>query len=473
MQPSSPSARHRSGQRHRVIVVSVLVGALTALTTLVFFYAVEYASHVFQHVLMGISHPVPAGEQLPVVTKSGGEQRHWLIVILPAVGAALGGLLVHRFYTGARGHAIDTTIRAFHRGLGHIPFQQPLVRACAAVLTIGSGGSAGRIGPNAHIGAGIGSWLADRLGLSHKERRTLAMAGCAAGIGTICRAPLGGALTAVEILYKDDFDTSSVVPSLVSSLTGYSVLMWFLSTPFAGQHGPTIHEFPELSLQMPWDMVEYLVLTLVCALGANLFIRLFFGLKEQGFDRLRLPFWIRCGIGGLGVGLLGLFGEQVLGGGMGYLQTALDTEVGAMMRHQVLLLGLSFLTFAVLKMIATGLTIGSGGSGGVFGPALVVGGLFGAGVGCLFHALVPAVHPPPLAGFVVVGMAAFFAGVANAPVGAVILVSEFTGSYTLMAPVLLASIINYLLLRHRTLYEHQAGYRHESRRGPAGLRDEG
>ncbi len=443
------------GHRRRVVLLSVLVGTVATGTTILVFLGVEYASFLLQTVLMGVRHPTPSGEQLIFPILAGGTLRPWLVVLLPTLGGLLGGWLVFTFAIEARGHAIDSTIRAFHKSKGRIPLRIPMVRALAAVLTIGSGGSAGRIGPIAHLGAGIGSWLATRLNLTAAERRTLAIAGCAAGIGAICRAPLGGALVAVEILYKDDFESSAILPCIVSSVTAYSLFMWFLSSPLAGSHTPTIHTFPDLTLKMPFDLAEYLVLAVICGLLGRAFVALFNLMRNRLFGRLPTGRILRCGLGGLSVGLLGLLSVESLGGGFGYLQWALDTTVEGMAQREILILMGHFLSLALLKMLATTLTVGSGCSGGLFGPSLLIGGLVGAAVGSLFHAFFPATATPPLAGFVVIGMGGFFAAVANAPIGAVILVSEMTGTYKLLPPLLLTCITSFLLLRHQSLYESQ------------------
>jgi len=174
------------------------------------------------------------------------------------------------------------------------------------------------------------------------------------------------------------------------------------------------------------------------------------------FSRLPLPRTLRPALGGLAVGAICLiFSVKALGSGHGYLQVAIDTSLEALGRDQILILMRGFLVLALLKIVVTSLTIGSGGSGGVFGPSLLIGGLTGAGIGCGLAALFPGMGHPPLAAFVVLGMAGFFAGVANAPIGSVIMVSEMTGSYGLLAPLLLVCVINVLLNRRFSLYESQ------------------
>jgi len=443
------------GLRRRVVLAAALVGVLTALSTLAFVVLIESSSWLIQAGVMGVVHPAPGGEQLPFPRLAAPVVRRWLIVLLPAVGAAAGGWLVFRFAPQARGHSIDAVIRAFHERGGRIALHVPFVRAAAAIFTIGSGGSAGRIGPNAHIGAGIGSFLARRFGLTASEQRTLELAGCAGGIGAICRAPLGGALTAVEILYKDDFETSAIVPSVVCSLTAYAVYMWCLTHPLTGRHAATLHRYPPMYFRSAADLLPYLTVGLLTAICGRVFIWLFFGMRYRVFARVPGPRWVRCGIGGLLTGAMGLLCLRVLGGGLGYVQEVVDAPPAD------LAAAAAVLAAGALKMAATAATVGSGGSGGLFGPSLVIGALLGAGFGGMLHSVAPAWSSASIPACTVIGMAAFFSAVANAPIGAVVLVSEMMNSYSLLLPLILVSVAAFLMVRRRSVYEHQPEHRPE------------
>lgn len=443
------------------MLASVLVGALTAVSTLLLLLAVEYAGLLVQGLLIGIRHPFPAGEELHALPGTLPSLRPWLVVLVPGVGAALGGALVLIGARDSKGHAIDATIRAVHQAYGRIPFRVPVVRAIAAVLTIGSGGAAGRIGPNAHLGSAFGSWIATRFRLSMREHRTLALAGCAAGIGAICRAPFGGALTAVEILYKDDFESSAVVPCVVSSITAYSLFMTLLALPFAGFHAPTICLYPDMGLDLGRHLPVYAGLALLCALAGRLFIITFQFFRKHVFPRIPDPAApvLQCALGGLAVGCIGLFETGSMGGGFGYVQVALDLEPGSATTAMLQRAAGYFLALALLRILTTSLTIGSGSSGGLFGPALLIGGLLGAATGAAMHTLLPTASLPPLAGFVAVGMVGFFAAVANAPIGGLVLVSEMTGSYALFAPLMLVSMLSFMLLQRQSVYDNQRRHR--------------
>jgi CIC family chloride channel protein len=241
---------------------------------------------------------------------------------------------------------------------------------------------------------------------------------------------------------------------VVSSVTAYTLFRGFLALPFIGITAPTIYAFPDFGA--PLENVLYAVpLGMFCAAIGILYVNVFHGLRQQVFGRLPLPRWLRPALGGLLVGLVALFAVQTLGSGSGYLQEAITTRVVGLSSEATLRIAGGFLLFALLKILTTSFTVGSGGSGGVFGPTLLIGGMLGAGFGALCHALLPGLAVPPLPVFAVLGMAGFFSCVAKAPIGALIMVSEMTGSYSLIAPLLIVCVISLLLNRHHAIYHSQ------------------
>ncbi len=443
-----------------IILLSICIGIISAMGAAALFLGLELVSHLCQNQWMGVPHPVPRGEHIPF-REHALVLRPWLIVLLPTLGGLLSGLLVYKFAPEAEGHGMDATIRAFHHLGGVVRGRVPFVKGLASIITIGTGGSGGREGPIAQIGGGIGSWVAAKLRLDVRQRRIFMLAGTAGGIGSIFRAPLGGALSTVELLYREDFESSAIIPCVISSVTAYTLFRWFLSLPFIGISSATIYAFPELSVHLPWDVVYAVIVGGGCAVAGKLYVIVFKTARQRIFPRIFLPRALRPALGGLMVGLIGLVAVETLGSGHGYLQKAIDTRVAGLPQAQLLPLAASFLIFAVLKMLTTSITIGSGGSGGVFGPSLLIGGLVGAAIGCCCHAFLRC-YVPPLPVFVVLGMAGFFAGVANAPIGSLIMVSEMTGSYTLVAPLLVVCVASLLLNRRHSIYESQLENRFES-----------
>jgi CIC family chloride channel protein len=431
--------------RLRWIAYGIGVGLVSGLVAVAFFTALEAASHLTFSVLAGLPQPTPPGDALIEFPGApAAEPRRWLYFLLPAIGGLLSGLLVYRFAPEAEGHGTDEMIAAFHQRRGLIPTRVPFIKALATIGTLATGGSAGKEGPVAQIGAGLGSLLGTRLGLSARDRRVLLLAGAAGGLGAIFRAPLGSALTAIEVLYREDFESDALITCVISSVTAYSLFFVLLG-------GSRIFEVPVYRVVNPIEIPGYLVLALVNIPIGILYIRIFYGMRDRLFRPLRIPRPLRPMLGGLGVGLLGFWVPQAYGSGWGFIQQAINGEM--------LLATMAWVVAA--KILATSLTIGSGGSGGVFGPTLFIGGMLGGLIGYGGHALAPDLFPTPSA-FILVGMASFFAGVASAPIGAMLMVTEMTGGYGLLPPLMLVSVVAILFMRRHSIYENQVQDRFHS-----------
>lgn len=210
----------------RWLVFGLLVGIVSGLAAAGFYYLLQLARHYAFHLLAGYAAPAPAGEQLFEAGKNL-IFRPLIFFILPVLGGLISGWIVYRFAPEAEGHGTDAMIDAFHNQKGHIRTRVPLVKGLASIMTLATGGSAGREGPIAQIGAGIGSTVGRLLKLSDKERRILLLAGCGGGLAAIFRAPLGAALTSIEILYKEDMETEALVPTVVSSIVAYIIFTYF------------------------------------------------------------------------------------------------------------------------------------------------------------------------------------------------------------------------------------------------------
>ncbi len=429
----------------RWVAFGIGAGLASGLVAVVFFLALEAATHLTFGILAGSPPPQPPGEQLFEFSgEVAAQPRPWLIFLLPAIGGLISGLIVYRFAPEAEGPGTDELIRAFHRGRGQVRPRVPLIKGIATVITLATGGSAGKEGPIAQIGSGIGSYIATRLGLSARDRRILLLAGAAGGLGAIFRAPLGSAITAIEVLYREDFEMDALIPCVLASVTAYVVFVLLLG-------GAQIFAVPSFPLVRPVELLGYLALALITVPFGRGYIWLFHALRERVFQRLPLPRPMLPMLGGLGVGVLGLWFPQVYGAGWGSIQQALDGNI---------VLGtMAFL--AVAKILATSFTIGSGGSGGVFGPTLFIGGLLGGVIGFGGHELAPAFFPRPEA-YVLVGMAAFFAGVASAPIGAMLMVAEMTGGYALLPPLMIVCVLSMVLARGRSIYVNQVKDRFHS-----------
>ncbi len=440
----------------RLILLSVLLGTMSGLGALLFNTVLESSSRLLLRGVAQYEPPAPGGERIsddiaPEVQVPQPPNRRWLLILVPALGGLAAGLIVFSFAPEAEGHGTDAMIDSFHQGKGHIRPRVPLVKMLASALTIGSGGSAGREGPIAQIGAGIGSFLATKLNLTDRERRLFVLAGAGAGIGAIFHAPLGGALIATEVLYKEpEFESEAIIPTFISSIVAYSVYC-----PLAGfGWGAIFTNIEGLRFEHPSVLPLFALLGILCALVGILYVKFFYGVRALFLEKWKVRPHLKPAVGGLLVGLIAYFRPEVLGMGYGWIQKAIDGQLGLAIMAQLVL----------LKIVATSLTIGSGGSGGVFAPSLVIGGLLGGVFGQLCHMFLPdLVGLSDMPAFVLVGMAGFFGGIAKVPVSALIMVSEMSSGYGLLVPLMLTTILAYLFTGERyTLYDKQVSARIDS-----------
>ncbi len=421
----------------------VLVGVIAGIGSIVFHYLCQLGIHYFMDMIAGYRPPAPAGEH-HLLPPTDRPFNRWLLLLLPAFGGVVSGWLVYMFAPEAKGHGTDAAIDAYHRKGGFIRGRVPIIKTIASAITLTTGGSGGREGPIAQIGAGFGSFLATRLNLSDRERRIMMAAGIGAGVGSIFRAPLAGALFAAEVLYRDpEFESEVIIPAGISSVVAYCLFCLVFGWG-------SLFESPHFVFRNPLELGPYLVLSLVLVATGIFYVKSFYGVTRL-FEKIRIPNYIKPAVGGLCTGIIGFFLPQTLAFGYGFAQMAIHNE-----------LTVPFLfALAVGKVLTTSFSIGSGGSGGVFGPSVVIGGAMGGVVGQVFHNIMPGVVTAPGA-FVVVGMAGFFTAVSNTPISTIIFVSEMTNSYHLLLPSLLVCSVSYLASRRWTIYERQVKSRIDS-----------
>jgi CIC family chloride channel protein len=364
-----------------------------------------------------------------------------MLPLVTALGGLISGLIVFTFAPEAEGHGTDAAIDAIHHKGARVRARIPPIKLIASSITIGAGGSGGREGPAAQISSGFGSLLAGWLRLGPQDRRIAVSAGMGAGIGAIFRAPLGGALMAAEILYIHDLEVEALIPALIAGIVGYTVYGAFYGFQ------PIFGAQPTLALGAPIQLAYYALLGVACGAVGLLYARCFYGVTDL-FHHLRLPRWFKPAIGGLLVGLLGLWLPGALHMGYGWVQIGMGRELLGLPLWVVLLL-----PFA--KILATSLSIGSGGSGGIFGPGMVIGGMLGASFWRLGEAAgVPGLPTEP-APFVIVGMMALFGGIAHAPLAVMLMVAEMTGNLSLLAPAMIAVGVATALVGDHTIYRSQ------------------
>ncbi|MCA1795388.1 MAG: chloride channel protein [Desulfobacteraceae bacterium] len=421
----------------------VLIGLVAGLGAIVFHYLCGLGMHYFLDMMAGYRPDAPAGEHA-LLPATNTPFNRWMLLILPALGGIVSGWLVYTFAPEAEGHGTDAAIDAYHNKGGMIRGRIPIIKTIASTITLTTGGSGGREGPIAQIGSGFGSFLATRFNLSERERRIMMAAGIGAGVGSIFRAPLAGALFAAEVLYRDpDFESEVIIPAGISSVVAYCVFCLVFGWG-------SLFDSPGFKFQNPLELGPYIVLAGVLVVFGFVYVKVFYGMVGF-FKKLAVPNHIKPAIGGLCTGIIGFYLPYTLAFGYGMAQNAIFNQVAIS----------TLIALAIGKIFTTSFSIGSGGSGGVFGPSVVIGGALGGAVGKIFHMIIPTVVTHPGA-FVIVGMAGFFTAVSNTPISTIIFVSEMTNSYHLLLPSLLVCSLCYLLSQRFTIFENQVKSRVDS-----------
>ncbi len=421
----------------------VLIGIIAGCGAIVFHYLCGLGMHFFLDLMAGYRPEAPAGEHL-LLPHTQTPFNKWILLILPALGGVVSGWLVYTFAPEAEGHGTDAAIDAYHHKGGFIRGRIPFIKTIASALTLTTGGSGGREGPIAQIGAGFGSFLATKFNLSKRERRIMMAAGIGAGVGSIFRAPLAGALFAAEVLYRDpDFESEVIIPAGISSVVAYCTFCLVFGWG-------SLFDSPDFKFQNPLELGPYLVLAGILVLTAIFYIKVFYGVRDL-FKKFSIPNHLKPALGGLITGIIGFFLPYTLSFGYGIAQQAIFNQVAIP----------TLIALAIGKIFTTSFSIGSGGSGGVFGPSIVIGGAMGGAVGTLFHLIIPSVVTAP-GSFVIVGMAGFFAAASNTPISTIIFISEMTNSYHLLLPSLMVCSICYLLSQRWTIFENQVKSRIDS-----------
>jgi H+/Cl- antiporter ClcA len=428
------------------LVLGVIIGAVGGLGAVVFVHALDLATHLLLDVVGGFTPPTPLYEG--GVLEIYGLERAWAIPFLVALGGLVSGLLVHRFAPEAAGGGADVAIAAVHQNPKGIRPRASLVKMVASAITIGSGGSGGREGPTAQVSAGFASYIARAFNLSQNDARIAVTIGMGAGIGAIFRTPLGGAVVGAEILYRRDFETAAIIPGLIASIVAFVVFGAIESfDPIFGYHAGLV--FDE-----PIQILYYAIIGVVSALVALLYHKSFWAVHDL-FQRVALPSWLRPAIGGLLVGCLALVFPQVLGTGYGWVQAM-------MTRDTILAFPLWFLLLLPFaKILATNLSIGSGGSGGIIGPGMVIGALVGGGVWRLLEGMAPGVPLSP-APFIIVGMMACFGSIGHIPIATMLMVAEMTGNLSLLAPAMVAVGVATLIVGDHHIFRSQIASREDA-----------
>jgi CIC family chloride channel protein len=405
-----------------LIFLAILVGVVGGLGSILFGWLIGIANNFFFVQFWGfLKENVPYGR--------------FLILIVPVLGGAVVGPLVYYGAREAKGHGVPEVITAVAVRGGVIRPRVAAVKILASSICIGSGGSAGREGPIVQIGSTLGSALGQWLHLSTARIKLLVGCGAAAGIAGTFNAPIAGALFAFEIILGS-FSVEYFPPVIISSVLGATI-----SRAYFGNH-PAI-TVTHYALNSPWELGLYAIMGVLTGLSAVLFIKSLYG-TEDLFDKIKLPEPIKPAIGGAVLGAAAVFFPQILGVGYETMDLAFSAKLG---------FGLMAALFA-MKMLGTSVTLGSGGSGGIFAPSLFVGTMFGGTFGTVANKLLPSITAAPAA-YALVGMGAMVAGTTRAPITAIIIVFEMTDNYTIILPLMVAAVFATLvsgILSRGTIY---------------------
>lgn len=438
---------------------AMLVGVVTGFVVVAFRYLIEFAHKYLMDGIGGHGRLsfLENGQLFSGIfsLEKLADPGRYVMIVLPALGALAGYLLIKRFSSVEHARGTDSAIRAYHHRDGYITGTVIPVKSVASVLTVGAGGSAGYEGPVTLLGAAVGSVISRKLNLSVRARRILMAAGLSAGIAALFQSPLAGALFGFEVFYSSsDVEYETLLPCFIASALSYTIFAYFFGWG----------ALMEMPVGCAYDsgirLLPYFVLALAVTFGSRFYIH-FFRKAEMRFATMRLKRWMKVALGGLLTGVFGFFFPDILGPGYSIIRSAfaLCTE---MSDFDTAVLAIGFLALFFIKAMTTSFTVGSGGSGGLFAPALVCGGALGASVGLFFDLLLPSSVGINPAAFALVGMAGFIASSIRVPLTAIVMVAEISGNHNLLLPAMWVCGISFWLNNGWSLYRSQVHCRESS-----------
>lgn len=364
----------------------------------------------------------------------------WIgLIAAAALGGLIVGLMVYFFAREAKGHGVPEVMAAIALRGGRIRPRVVAVKGIASAITIATGGSAGREGPIVQVGSALGSSIGQWFKVSESNLRTLVACGAAAGIAATFNAPIGGVFFAMEVILED-WDGARFGLITLSSVAAAA-----LAHGLMGDH-PALAEL-SYTLKSGWELGFYALLGVFIMLMAQAYIRVLYYTEDLFDENKRVPEWVKPAIGGVLFGVLGLLLPATLGRGEDILHAVLSGHLPTQVSTWSMLApALILFLLGMGKILSTSLTIGSGGSGGIFFPGLFIGASFGGSFGHVVHSLAPGVTAAPGA-YALVGMGAFFAGMTHAPITAIVMLFEMTRDYRIILPLMLTCAVAAALSR--------------------------
>ncbi|MBU1248840.1 MAG: chloride channel protein [Proteobacteria bacterium] len=404
------------------LLLAILIGVLAGYGALLFRFVLRSMQWLFyQH-----------GED---VLSWIGSVPWYLKIAMPALGGLIAGVVIHFFASEAKGHGVPEVMEAIALRRGHIRKRVALAKIFASAVTIGSGGSVGREGPMVQIGASIGSTLGQLFKVPSIHMKTVVGCGAAAGIAATFNAPIAGVLFALEIIIGD-FGLMSFSPVVLASVTATTISRYYLGDLPA-------FVIPDYTIVSLWEFGLYPLLGIATAFAALIFTKTVY-LFEDGFDLMPLPGWLKPALGGAVLGGVIIWFPEAFGVGYGAMNLSLTNQLGFW----------ALFTLAWVKIFASSLTLGSGGSGGIFAPSLFIGAMTGGGFGCAVNWLWPTLTAAPGA-YALVAMGGVVAGTTYAPITAILIIFELTGDYSIILPLMITCILTTVLtssIRRGSIY---------------------
>ncbi len=401
--------RYHLDQHMLTLLIAAFIGVLSGYGAVLFRLLIKGAQYLFYRNtgdILSFAHTLPI----------------YMIVGIPALGGLVVGLIVTYAASEAKGHGVPEVMEAVALRNGRIRKRVAAAKILASAICIGSGGSVGREGPIVQIGSSLGSTAAQIFNVARAHQKTMVGCGAAAGIAATFNAPIAGVLFALEILLGD-FGIASFSPVVLSSVTATTISRHYFGD-FPAFSIPAYH------LKTLWEFALYPILGIFAGLVAILFITTLYK-SEDLFDALPLPQWLKPAIGGLMLGLLLIKVPHVFGVGYGAINLALFNRLS----------GVFLISLVLLKIAATSITIGSGGSGGVFAPSLFIGAMAGGFFGWIANLYFPGTIASPAA-YALVGMGAVVAGTTHAPITAIIIIFELSSNYKIILPMMITCILS-------------------------------
>jgi CIC family chloride channel protein len=412
-----------------LVLLAAGIGVVTAFVAMAFIWLIHEFALLFEH--------VPRQHLL------------WMVAVLPVAGALVAGIIIHYLASEARGHGVPEVLHAIHRRKSVIKVRVAVAKWVSAIFTIGSGGSAGAEGPIVQIGSAIGSTLGQLLRVKPDATATLLGCGAAAGIASVFNAPIAGIFFVLEILLRD-FSVRTFTPIVIASVFSAAV-----TQAVHGQNEAIFQLTEEFhaSAFTPIELPNHMMLGIVAGLAAIAFVRSLYWTEDR-YAKIRLHPILKPATGAIVLGLLGmtyvaLFADEeglppFYSNGYPVIEAMLTAEYYQQQPAFALFMGLILL--CVLKAVATCLTLGSGGSGGIFAPSLMLGAGVGGAFGVIVEVFEWGPHASP-AHYALVGMAAVVAATTHAPLTAILIVYEITRSYQIILPLMLAAVVSTVVAR--------------------------